>query len=212
MVKIQVGKRYVRRDGQISGVIDSIPRHKIYPFLCKATGYIYTENGRYYKDSVDGRDLVVKYKEPKVTIKKQTSKGRKSLNKPEKPQLKIEEGKYYKNGKGVVIGPMIPESNDNFDWLCGTTGACFMGSGHSYGSLNSDLHLVEELKISVAEHPVGTVLLNNEGNEIHVVGFDDVLSVSLNSCDEEMIYAQLKKISHERNANWSKVLGTLELT
>lgn len=62
-MQIEAGKRYIRRDGSISGVL----RRKdggVYPFFCPVNIQTYTEKGVRYLGGTDPSDLVAEYIEP----------------------------------------------------------------------------------------------------------------------------------------------------
>lgn len=63
-MKVEVGKRYVRRDGSISGVMEACDEHDGYPFADQYESY--TAGGKYYADSTKDHefDLVSEYVEP----------------------------------------------------------------------------------------------------------------------------------------------------
>lgn len=63
-MKVEVGKRYVRRDGSISGVMEDCDGHDGYPFADQYESY--TAGGKYYADSTKDHefDLVSEYVEP----------------------------------------------------------------------------------------------------------------------------------------------------
>ena len=61
-MKIEAGKRYVRRDGENSGVVTN-NTHAFYPFI--ARGMVYTSCGHFLGDRLDhSLDLISEYIEP----------------------------------------------------------------------------------------------------------------------------------------------------
>lgn len=67
-MKIEAGKRYVRRDGKISGVI-KVHNNEFYPRFDPRYFIHYTENGMYWKDGKDSRyDLIAEYVPKSPTI------------------------------------------------------------------------------------------------------------------------------------------------
>lgn len=64
-LKLEVGKRYVRRDGGISGIIETRPKHYVsYPFQDLDSLITYTGDGKFYSYCGDDRDLISEYIEP----------------------------------------------------------------------------------------------------------------------------------------------------
>lgn len=64
--------------------------------------------------------------------------------------MQIEEGKYYKDRRGEIQGPMRTGHNNNtkYPWEAGDTNEWFTDNGHyTYYELQSDYDLVEEYKI-----------------------------------------------------------------
>ena len=49
MLKIEVGKRYVRRDGEITGVIVRSEIEPMYPYMDSSTDHTYMDTGVYYE-------------------------------------------------------------------------------------------------------------------------------------------------------------------
>jgi hypothetical protein len=63
-LKIEAGRRYVRLDGQISGIITQRPGNSVYPFVDMSQGTTYTSEGKFF--CTDGRgvskhDLVAEF-------------------------------------------------------------------------------------------------------------------------------------------------------
>lgn len=64
-MKLQLGKRYVRRDGKVTGPLESVGL-ETYPFFDQLRGLSYTESGSYYAVGEDDYDLVSEYIEPEA--------------------------------------------------------------------------------------------------------------------------------------------------
>lgn len=64
-LKLEVGKRYVRRNGEVSGVIDR-GGSSIYPFYDPSARETYNEDGRYYSKEKSERDFISEYIEPQA--------------------------------------------------------------------------------------------------------------------------------------------------
>ncbi len=63
-IQIQAGKRYVKRNGEISGVIEDHD-HEEYPFIDSENERSYAADGYYYhREKEDEDDLVSEYPEP----------------------------------------------------------------------------------------------------------------------------------------------------
>jgi len=62
-LQLEVGKRYVRRDGKISGVVVAC-KHDEYTFKDTATNEKYLPNGRYWDECEEPEDLITEYTEP----------------------------------------------------------------------------------------------------------------------------------------------------
>jgi hypothetical protein len=64
-LKIEAGKRYIRRDGVISGPIEPNPNTYLYPWFDSKNSYTYASNGNYYADAdITKIDLIEEYIEP----------------------------------------------------------------------------------------------------------------------------------------------------
>lgn len=62
MLKIKVGKRYVRRDGEITGIIVRSEEEPKYPYMDSSTGFTYMYTGVYYElDPFHSFDLITEY-------------------------------------------------------------------------------------------------------------------------------------------------------
>lgn len=68
-MKIELGKRYVRRDGTVSGVLTGRQNY-LYPFIDRARGSTYTADGKLFsRKEPDPCDLVAEYvKEDPPTV------------------------------------------------------------------------------------------------------------------------------------------------
>ena len=63
-MKIEAGKRYVRRDGKISGVIEKGCTDDLYPFCDDDSGDCYREDGLWLLGEESDEDLISEYVEP----------------------------------------------------------------------------------------------------------------------------------------------------
>jgi hypothetical protein len=68
-MKLQAGKRYIRRDGGVSGELVYNPKQNThYPYVDSATDETYTEDGSFYKTEIGNQefleDLVEEFAEP----------------------------------------------------------------------------------------------------------------------------------------------------
>lgn len=61
-MKIEAGKRYVRRDGLVTGALVAV-RGPIFPFLDPTHDEAYDSQGRWIGDFPDHHDLVEEYHE-----------------------------------------------------------------------------------------------------------------------------------------------------
>ena len=66
MIQLEVGKRYVRRDGRVTGPLRT-DNHAIYPFYDPDTQFSYTPSGSRFRGSESFYDLVAEYSEPRQT-------------------------------------------------------------------------------------------------------------------------------------------------
>lgn len=64
-MNLQLGKRYVRRDGEVTGPLEN-SGSKAFPFHCPLRVCSYTESGSYYADGEDNYDLISEYIEPEA--------------------------------------------------------------------------------------------------------------------------------------------------
>ena len=63
---LKVGKRYVRRDGEVSGPLIANPdTESSYPFMDPDTRAIFTASGDYWHDEISDEDLISEYKPAK---------------------------------------------------------------------------------------------------------------------------------------------------
>ena len=64
---LKVGKRYVRRDGEITGALVKSPydNAEIYPFLDPSRNFIYTSIGKYHHSIASPADLISEHKPAK---------------------------------------------------------------------------------------------------------------------------------------------------
>lgn len=62
-MKIEAGKRYVRRDGAISGMIRKDCNDDLYPFFDVDSGEFYCENGLWLNETEHDEDLIREYVE-----------------------------------------------------------------------------------------------------------------------------------------------------
>jgi hypothetical protein len=62
-MKIETGKRYVRLDGKVSGVITQRSCNSLYPFVDLSEGVTYTPEGKFYIDDCEPteKDLIAEY-------------------------------------------------------------------------------------------------------------------------------------------------------
>ena len=63
-MKIEAGKRYVRRDGTVSGVIEKIKTEDNYQFWDSVHDDFYNENGLMFLGKEHDKDLIREYVEP----------------------------------------------------------------------------------------------------------------------------------------------------
>ena len=106
-MKLEVGKRYVRRDGEISGVIDLRSKfcmgdYKDHPYVDRTHGYTYTSEGFYFRsNNPDSWELVQEYNE---TVDEPEPISEKVYNDMTKDFTLVE---HLKNNKGNYIGTLV---------------------------------------------------------------------------------------------------------
>jgi len=71
-VKLEYGKRYVRRDGKVSGPLAIAPHNDEYPFVDEVHDEYYMADGSYIVPSLERpEDLVEEATEQKDTLREQ---------------------------------------------------------------------------------------------------------------------------------------------
>lgn len=63
-MKLQLGKRYVRRDGKVTGPLEEISTQRFFTIRDPETEFEYLEDGKYYPDQEHSCDLVSEYIAP----------------------------------------------------------------------------------------------------------------------------------------------------
>ncbi len=128
---IEEGKFYIDRSGTVVGPIVR-NNDPVYVWKVKRhCGYhSFTANGLYINDDTSGLDLIGLY----IPCEEG------------KPALCIEEGKFYLNKAGDMIGPMMRNYDPMYKWKCikDTVEYTFKADGSYFSSTLSSLDLVEE--------------------------------------------------------------------
>lgn len=106
-IQLEYGKRYVTREGKVTRALTKHPTNSHYVFWDEFLRTSYLGNGREYATTLSSNDLVKEYIEPEPE---------KVEDDPSKPSLILEEGKYYLNRDGEVIGPLKPDEDDRYNW------------------------------------------------------------------------------------------------
>lgn len=106
-MKIEVGKRYVTRNGNRTRKMEMDPGYDRYPFTAdvETRGSVkrctWTPTGEYYRDLVHDLDLVAEYTGPDFTLVEECAEDKK-----EEKEMKIDLGKRYVTRDGSITGKM----------------------------------------------------------------------------------------------------------
>jgi len=102
-MELEVGKRYVRRDGEISGVID-LRSNSYFPFWDEVNKNSYKITGNYWaSDKITDWDLIQEYNEGE-TVEESEPISEKAYNDMTKDFTIVE---HIKNNKGNYIGTLV---------------------------------------------------------------------------------------------------------
>jgi hypothetical protein len=141
-MEIKEGKFYRTRDGHVVGPIQLWLRDREYPWIGTVKGEdrapSFTEDGHYYGSGEHAWDLIEEVPDPNVQPKE-----------PPMP-LKIEEGKFYRNRRGEIVGPMEPPLYGiKYPWTGamkdGTSCLTFTDDGHYDMNKEHAFDLIEEV-------------------------------------------------------------------
>ncbi len=187
-LKLEVGKSYKNRYGDVRKIIKCKGRHFKLPFI-DVEGFSYDEHGGYGGYGVCGsstmHDLIEEVDD-------------------QEPPLKLEVGKYYKNGRGGVrkiIGYVVGEGFSLPPFI-DENGLRYKEDGSSL-YLWSSLDLVEEVKAEEVKEPDSEMLLVPKGRVLQYRTSKDSEWEDIHTCSGDFEYRV--KPSRETVVEYSNV-------
>lgn len=106
---LQVGKRYVQRDGTVTGgLVEN--GNSYYPFRCHVLERNWEADGTWMRGARNQRDIVAEYQEPEAP---QEPKEKSTMS-----NIKLEVGKRYVQHDGTVTGELVENDNPYYLFRC----------------------------------------------------------------------------------------------